>query len=59
MRTRIRWADGVWGLLVVLAAALMSCGLAMTFSIIDLVDLLSSSGPQRGRGQDRQLSRWG
>jgi hypothetical protein len=36
MRTRIRWADGVWGLLVLLAAALMSCGLAMTFSIIGL-----------------------
>ena len=34
MRIRIRWADGAWALLVLLAAALMACGLAMTFSFI-------------------------
>ncbi len=34
MRDDIRWADGAWALLVLLAAVLTACGLAMTFSII-------------------------
>ncbi|AOT04568.1 hypothetical protein [Arthrobacter sp. U41] len=34
MTVRIRWADGAWALLVLLAAVLTACGLAMTFSII-------------------------
>ena len=34
MRGHIRWADGSWSLLALLAAVLMACGLAMTFSII-------------------------
>jgi hypothetical protein len=34
MRSHIRWADGVWALLVLQAAVLTSCGLAMTFSLI-------------------------
>ncbi|MCB5291704.1 hypothetical protein [Arthrobacter sp. SO3] len=34
MMPRVRWADGAWALLVLLAAVLMSCGLAMTFSLI-------------------------
>jgi hypothetical protein len=34
MRGHIRWADGAWSLLVLLAAVLTASGLAMTFSII-------------------------
>ncbi|MET1155544.1 hypothetical protein [Arthrobacter sp.] len=34
MRGHIRWADGAWSLLVLLAAVLMTCGLAETFGII-------------------------
>ncbi|MCP9001955.1 hypothetical protein NFC73_19820 [Pseudarthrobacter sp. RMG13] len=31
---RIRWAEGVWALLVLLAAAMMACGLADAFTFI-------------------------
>jgi hypothetical protein len=31
---RIRWTEGAWGLLVLLAAVLMACGLAGTFTFI-------------------------
>jgi hypothetical protein len=34
MRVHIRWADGVWALLILLAAVLMACGLALDFSFI-------------------------
>jgi hypothetical protein len=34
MKAHIRWADGAWALLVLLAAVLMTCGLAETFSFI-------------------------
>ena len=34
MKTSIRWADGAWALLVLLAAVLTSRGLAMTFSFV-------------------------
>lgn len=45
MRTRIRWADGAWALLVLLAAVLMACGLAMNFSFI-----VRSPAEAQGRG---------
>jgi hypothetical protein len=31
---RIRWAEGIWALLVLIAAATMACGLADAFSFI-------------------------
>jgi hypothetical protein len=31
---RIRWAEGMWALLVLIAAATMACGLADAFSFI-------------------------
>ena len=31
---RIRWAEGAWALLVLLAAAMMACGLADAFTFI-------------------------
>jgi hypothetical protein len=34
LRARVSWADGAWALLVLLAAALMTCGLAETFSFM-------------------------
>lgn len=34
MRGQVRWADGAWSLMVLLAAVLTACGLAETFSII-------------------------
>ena len=34
MMSLIRWREGFWALLVLLAAAIMACGLADTFSII-------------------------
>ena len=34
MRDHVRWADGAWSLLVLLAAVLTVCGLAETFSFI-------------------------
>lgn len=33
-RLRVRWADGLWALLVLLAAVLMACGLYYSFSFI-------------------------
>ena len=33
-RQRLRWADGAWSLLVLLAAVLTACGLAESFSFI-------------------------
>ncbi|GIU55578.1 hypothetical protein [Arthrobacter sp. NicSoilC12] len=34
MKVYIRWADGAWALLVLLAAVLTACGLAASFSFI-------------------------
>lgn len=34
MRGHIRWADGAWALLILLAAVVTACGLAMSFNFI-------------------------